>query len=84
MVSKYHYFYVVRCKDNSLYAGYTTDLCRRVRQHNNGQGAKYTRARRPVALMYFEVYATKQDAMKKEYAFKQLTRKNKLQYMRGE
>lgn len=73
-----HYTYMVRCADETLYTGYTTDLERRVRMHNQGKGAKYTRARRPVELVYYERYETKQEAMAREYALKQLPRARKL------
>lgn len=77
------YFYVLYCKDNTLYAGYTTDLNRRVEEHNSGKGAKYTRVakRRPAKLIYSESFSSKSDAMKAEYAFKQLNRKAKELYI---
>jgi putative endonuclease len=76
-----HYFYVVSCKDDSLYAGYTNNLKRRIKLHNEGKGAKYTRARRPVRLVYSKGFPTKSEAMKAEYAFKQWDRKKKLNYL---
>ncbi|WP_017380246.1 GIY-YIG nuclease family protein [Paenisporosarcina sp. TG-14] len=76
-----HTFYVLECLDGSYYAGYTNDLSKRVSVHNNGKGAKYTRARRPVCCIYQEVHETKQLAMKAEYAFKQLNKKNKIEYI---
>ncbi|KAA0543742.1 GIY-YIG nuclease family protein [Bacillus sp. BGMRC 2118] len=76
-----HYFYVVKCSDGSLYAGYTNDLHKRVTMHNNGKGAKYTRSRTPVNLIYHEVYELKNEAMSKEYAFKQLSRKQKESFL---
>lgn len=74
--NKQHFFYVLKCADNTLYAGYTTDLDRRLAEHNKGIGAKYTRIkkRRPLEMIYSESFQTKSEAMKKEYAFKQLTR----------
>lgn len=72
------YMYVVRCADDTLYTGYTTDVDRRLKQHNSGKGAKYTRNRRPVELVYVEEYADKREAMRAEYAFKQLSRQQKL------
>ena len=81
MENKDHYFYVLSCKDGSLYAGYTNDLQRRVRLHNEGKGAKYTRGRGPVKLIFSKPYPTKSVALKAEYAFKQLERKEKLQYL---
>ncbi|WP_277586841.1 GIY-YIG nuclease family protein [Psychrobacillus antarcticus] len=78
---KQHTFYVLECKDGSYYAGYTNDLVKRVKVHNEGKGAKYTRAKRPVICIYSELYKTKQEAMQAEYAFKQLTRIQKINYM---
>ena len=63
------------------YAGYTNDLTKRVNVHNSGKGAKYTRARRPVSCIYQEAFETKQLAMKAEYAFKQLKKSDKIDYM---
>ena len=77
-----HYFYVLECNDKSLYAGYTNNLDKRIAVHNAGKGAKYTRARGPVTCVYYEIFDTKQQAMSAEYAFKQLTRAKKLEYMR--
>lgn len=81
--SNNHYFYVLLCADNTFYAGYTTDLTRRLAEHNSGKGAKYTRLkkRRPAKMIHHEVFETKSDAMKKEYAFKQLTRLKKEAYL---
>ena len=76
-----HLFYVLECKDGSYYAGYTNDLEKRVRVHNEGKGAKYTRAKRPVRCIYHESFETKREAMKAEYQFKQLTRPAKERYM---
>lgn len=79
-----HIFYVLECADKTLYAGYTTNLKRRVSEHNSKIGAKYTRTRTPVKCIYYETYETKSEAMKREYAFKQLTRKEKLKIIGGE
>ena len=68
---------MVRCSDHSLYTGWTNDLEQRIAAHNSGQGAKYTKSRRPVTLVYYEVFEAKQDAMRREYAIKQLTKKEK-------
>ncbi len=73
-----HYTYILECKDHTLYTGYTTDLERRLKVHNDGKGAKYTRIRRPVKLVYHEIFDNKSEALKREYALKQLTRKQKL------
>lgn len=82
--NKVHTFYVLQCKDGSYYAGYTNDLLKRIKVHNEGKGAKYTRSRLPVKCIYKEIFETKQEAMQAEYAFKQLTRKQKIAHMRGE
>lgn len=76
-----HYFYVLQCQDDTLYAGYTNNLQKRIDTHNAGKGAKYTRARLPVECIYFETFDTKQQAMRAEYAFKQLSRPQKLHYI---
>ena len=70
---KTNYVYIVKCQDNTFYTGWTTDLVKRI----NGKGAKYTKARRPVELVYFEEYTEKSLALKREYAIKQMTRKEK-------
>lgn len=72
-----NYTYMVKCRDGSLYTGWTTDVERRVREHNAGRGAKYTQSRRPVELVYYETFETKVEAMKREYAIKQLSREEK-------
>lgn len=74
-----HYVYILECNDGTLYTGYTTDLVRRVYEHNyTNLGAKYTRVRRPVKLLYNEEYHTRSEACKREYQIKQLSRKDKL------
>lgn len=73
-----NYVYILKCADESLYTGWTNNLERRVKTHNNGKGAKYTKSRLPVELVYFEEYEDKIEAMKREYAIKQLKRKDKL------
>jgi len=78
-----HFFYVLECADQSLYAGYTNNLEKRVETHNAGKGAKYTKAHLPVKCVYYETYETKQEAMRAEYAFKQLKRCEKLKYIGG-
>ena len=75
------YIYVVECADRSFYTGYTTDIVRRIKMHNVKKGAKYTRARGPVVLVYFEEFETKSEATKAESAFKKLTRMQKEQYI---
>ena len=72
-----NYTYMLRCADGSLYTGWTNDLGRRCRAHNAGRGGRYTRTRLPVTLVYAESHETKQAAMRREYALKQLTRAQK-------
>lgn len=80
--SQVNYTYIVKCSDETLYTGWTNDLEKRLRAHNSGKGAKYTKNRCPVELVYFEEYDTKQEAMKREYAIKQLPREKKLALIR--
>ena len=75
--NKKYYAYMLRCNDNSIYSGYAVDPYKREKVHNSGKGAKYTRTRLPVKLVYFEEFDNKIDAMKREYAFKQYTHKEK-------
>lgn len=70
-----NYTYMLKCSDGTLYTGWTNDLEKRVEAHNSGKGAKYTKARRPVELAYYEEFETKEQAMKREYAIKQLREK---------
>ena len=70
--------YLLRCSDGSLYCGWTKDLERRLATHNSGKGAKFTRSRRPVELVYWEECESKSAAMKREYEIKQLSRAEKL------
>ena len=72
-----NYTYILKYKDDSLYTGWTNDLKKRITSHNAGKGAKYTKARRPVELVYYEEFQTREEAMKREYAIKQLSRKEK-------
>lgn len=72
-----NYTYMVRCADGSLYTGWTTDLERRVRCHNSGRGAKYTRSRLPVCLVYAESFATKEEALHREAQIKRMTKAKK-------
>lgn len=73
------FVYILRCKDDTLYTGYTTDLTRRIKEHNSKLGAKYTRNRTPVELLYFEIFKTKSQAMKRECEIKKMTREKKLE-----
>ena len=73
------YVYIVQCRDNTLYTGISTDPETRLAEHNTGQnGAKYTRARRPVSLLYTEPAASRSAALKREIAIKRLSRQAKL------
>lgn len=71
------YVYMLRCCDNSLYTGYTNDVKRRERVHNTGKGAKYTKSRLPVKLVYFELCEDKSQALKREWAIKHLSKAQK-------
>ena len=72
-----HYIYIVECRDGTYYTGYTNDIKKRIKAHNEGKGAKYTNGRRPVKLLYQESYKTKGEALTREYAIKQLSRLEK-------
>lgn len=82
-MAKTSYFYVLYCRDGTLYGGYTTDINRRLEEHNAGTGAKYTRlaSRRPVKMLLAEVYENRSQATKAEYHFKHQNRKKKEQYL---
>ena len=77
-----NYAYLLLCADGSLYAGWTNDLRRRLHAHNEGTGAKYTRGRGPVRLVYAEAFATKEEAQKRECAIKKLRREKRLELIR--
>lgn len=77
------YIYILKCSDNSFYTGWTTDLEKRVQTHNEGKGSKYTRGKRPVVLIYSEGFSRREEAMKREYQIKQLTRAQKEALLRG-
>lgn len=72
-----YYAYLLRCRDGSLYAGFTTDLIRREKAHNAGKGAKYTRSRLPVSLVYFESFETEHEARSREWHLKRLSHAEK-------
>lgn len=72
-----NYTYIVKCSDGTYYTGWTNDIKKRVKAHNEGKGAKYTKPRRPVELAYYEAYETKEEAMRREWEIKQLSRKEK-------
>ncbi len=71
------FVYIIKCSDETLYTGYAVDLDERIKQHNLGKGAKYTRGRLPVTLCYHETYASVSEAMQRENEIKKLTRKQK-------
>ncbi|MBR0410459.1 MAG: GIY-YIG nuclease family protein [Eubacterium sp.] len=72
-----NYVYILRCRDNTLYCGWTNDLSSRIHSHNSGKGAKYTRSRLPVELVYYEEYSDKHEAMSREWHIKRMSRKEK-------
>ena len=73
-----YFAYIIRCADGTLYTGYTDDIARREAVHNSGRGAKYTRSRLPVKMVYHESFATRSEAMKREYTIKRLSWEQKL------
>ncbi|OZT77316.1 hypothetical protein CFN03_05050 [Salinicoccus roseus] len=77
-----HFVYIVKCADDTLYTGYAKDVSKRLEKHNSGRGAKYTRSRGPVELLYHEGHDTKGEALKREHAIKKLTRQEKLALIR--
>lgn len=72
------YTYILRCSDGTLYTGWTNDLAKRTAAHNSGRGAKYTRGRTPVELVYSESFQTKNEALSREAELKRMTRDEKL------
>ncbi len=72
-----HYTYILRCSDNTYYTGYTNHLEKRIQAHNAGKGARYTKGRLPVQLVYYEEYEDKSAAMRREWEIKQLSRAEK-------
>lgn len=77
-----YYVYILECQDGCLYTGWTTDVNRRLKEHNQGRGAKYTRSRLPVVLKYAQKFGTKRHAMQREYQIKQLSRQEKLRLIK--
>ena len=77
-----NYVYILRCGDDSLYCGWTTNLEARILQHNAGQGAKYTRSRLPVELVYYEMYEDRHEALSRDWHMKRLKREEKLKLIR--
>ena len=82
-MKKINYVYILKCSDDTLYTGWTTDLQARVNTHNSGNGAKYTRGRRPVSLVYYEKFSDKSSALKREAAIKKLPKSKKLELIKG-
>lgn len=78
MVEKQFFVYILRCSDDTLYCGYTVDLGERTKVHNSGKGAKYTKGRLPVEIVYYECLESKSLAMKRERELKKLSRQEKL------
>ena len=74
---KKYYVYIARCADESLYTGYCVDLKAREKKHNDGKGAKYTKQRRPVTIVYHESFASRVEAMRRERQIKRWTKKKK-------
>lgn len=77
MENNKHYIYILECKDGSYYTGYTNDIEKRLKKHEEGKGAKYTRGRGPLKLVFQAVFSTKQEAMRMEFAVKKLSRAQK-------
>ena len=78
-----NYVYIILCGDNTLYTGWTNDLAKRFKDHSLGKGAKYTRGRGPLELIYYEEFNDKSQAMKREYEIKQLTKVQKEELVQG-
>ena len=76
-----NYTYIVRCSDGTYYTGWTNDIEKRLKTHNEGKGAKYTKTRRPVTLVYYESFQTKEEAMRREWEIKQMKRGEKEKLM---
>ena len=78
-----NYVYLLRCADGSLYCGWTTDLEARLAAHNSGRGAKYTRSKLPVKLVYTEAYEDRHEALSREWHIKHMNREQKLKLISG-
>ena len=78
-----NYVYILRCADGTLYCGWTTDLEKRLTAHNSGHGAKYTRSRLPVELVYYEEYGDRHDALSRECFIKRMSREEKMRLVKG-
>ena len=81
-MNKLNYTYILECRDGTYYTGWTNNLEKRLKDHNEGRGAKYTKARLPVSLIYYEEFQTKEEAMRREYAIKHMTRSEKEQLIK--
>jgi putative endonuclease len=79
---KNNYTYILECADGTLYCGWTNDLEKRLTAHNSGKGAKYTKSRLPVKLVYYETFATSNEAMSREYSIKKMTRSEKIKLIK--
>ncbi|HIT90671.1 MAG TPA: GIY-YIG nuclease family protein [Candidatus Merdenecus merdavium] len=77
-----NYTYIVECKDKTLYTGWTNDINKRLLDHENGKGAKYTKGRAPITLVYLEEFQSKQEAMSREYHIKKLSKSEKLKLIK--
>ncbi|MFD2761388.1 GIY-YIG nuclease family protein [Lentibacillus juripiscarius] len=82
MENNEHIVYILKCGDDTFYTGYTNDLENRLKMHEDGKGAKYTRGRGPFQVVFVEKFPTKEEALKKEYQVKQLSRKEKVKLIR--
>jgi putative endonuclease len=78
-----YYCYILQCADDSLYTGYTTNVSRRLKEHQSGRGSRYTRSRRPVELVYLEEQPSRSSAMRRERSIKSMARKAKLDLIRS-
>lgn len=78
-----NYVYILECSDKTFYTGWTNDLQKRIKMHSIGKGAKYTRGRCPIKLVYFEEFETKTLAMKREYEIKRLRREEKINLIKN-
>src|SRR5690625_2234770 len=84
MSNRTHFVYILKCNDGTFYTGYTIDLENRLTMHQTGKGAKYTRGKGPFQLVFTEEYATKSEALKREYLIKQLTRQQKIELIHNQ
>lgn len=82
-MADHNYAYILECADKTYYCGWTNDLDKRLKAHNEGRGSKYTRCRLPVTLCYYEAFATKKEAMSREWHLKRLTHSQKKKLIDG-